>query len=612
MGKQKLQRAYKQTRSAFGTLTADTSHPTAAPISVSTSAWRFDSVKAIEIGALLLLPLLAFMAMRFVPINQNYFLDPYLYTGYVHNFSDLLARYGLTYYSVRFGMIVPAQGFTYLLGPEGGYFTLRYVLALIAGIPLYYVTKRHFGRPVAALTVAGMMTSPYFARALLWDYPDAAGVPFLTAAVCLFLLQGRFSMWRDTLAGVFAGMAVNSNFFEVALVGIFGGIWLLLNAFFRRPLNDVIKRIAAVALGGLIVCVLGCIYYWHALGRPTNIFRPTLAIASNLAGGGTKQWRVPGVSWISTSIHVLIPPLLVVCCFSTVRLRHLNFASAVIVSFGLAATAFYYAEQFLLDSDVLQLFYYFSYLIPAVFLMLAFLWQKLWERTTGGPVAFISLGLAALLTPWMLAIWVGRPLPTLTAAQWLVLGGLLIVTLFLATRNWRWRVLSGALPWVALIVLGAEFTAGQRYFSNMMRTGTAIDNTELDVYRVAFQFMDAVPRLADRPGVIRFWYNNRQGNSINSIQSTFLWGYSKLNTNPPEDPGLPHLGEFQLKLLHDPEVRYLGLLCESEDELSQGLAALRTHSIEYKPADHRVLASGNYRIYFELLELIHRPNTPSD
>lgn len=606
MGKNKRQLAYKRAKDAQHEVTAANE---AAP-TLTASPSRVNPATAIEIAALLLLPLVAFWAMRFIPINQNHFLDPYIYTAYAHRFEDLVARYGLTYYSVRFGIIAPSRLFTDLFGPEGGYFMLRYVLAATAGIPLYYMVKRNFSQAIAALTVAGMLTSPYFARALLWDYPDAAGVPFLTAAICLFLLENRFSMWRDTFAGALAGMAVNSNFFEVAVIGIFGGIWLLFCVFFKRSLNDVIKRAAAVALGGLIICVLGCIYYWHALGKPTNIFQPTVAMASDLATGGTKQWHIAGMIWTFNSIHVFIPPLLVICCASVGRWRKVNFTSLVIVSFGLTVTTFYYAEQFFLDSDILQLFYYFSYLTPAIFLMLAFLWQALWERTSGGPVAFVGLGLAALLTPWVSAIWIGWPLPTLTASEWLALSGLLILMVSLATRKWRWPVLSGTLPWVALILLGVWFTGGQRYFSNMVRTGKVTDNSELDVYRVAFQFMDAVPKLADHPGVIRFWYNNRPGNSINSVQSTFLWGYSKINTNPPEDPGLPHLGEFQLKLLRDPEVRYLGLLCESEDELSQGLTALRMDSIEYKLADYRVLSSGNYRVYYQLVELIHRASTP--
>jgi hypothetical protein len=286
----------------------------------------------------------------------------------------------------------------------------------------------------------------------------------------------------------------------------------------------------------------------------------------------------------------------------------MSFTSSVVVGFGLLVTAFYYVEQFLLDSDVLQLFYYFSYFMPAVFLMLAFLWQTLWERTKRGAVVFIGVGLAGLLAQWMLASWSRRALSNLTVSHWLVLAGVAAVAVHFATRESRWPVVQRGLPWIALVLLTGSVTAGLTVYRSALRTDTASNNLEMDVYRVALQFVRAVPKVADHPGAILFWYNNRDGSSINSVQSTYLWGYSKLNRNPPEDPGLPYLTESQLQTLRHPELQYLSLLCESEEELSQGLAALTRKSVAFKTADSRVLASGGYRIYYQLIELIHRPD----
>jgi len=559
-----------------------------------------------ELSALLLLPLLAFWVMRFVPINQEQFIDPYVYTGYIHNFRDLIARFDLTYYSVRFGLILPAKWFAQLFGPLGGYFTLRYVLALIASVPLYYMVKGHFSQPVAILTVVGMMTSPYFARALLWDHPDATGVPFLTASICLFLLADRPSLWQDALAGACAAMAVNSNFFEVALLGIFGMTWLFCFLWFRRPLRELLKKCAGAAMGGLLVSAFGCLYYWRALGRLTNIYAVTFRIMSALAKGGAKQWRTPGIDWIAMQIHVLIPVLLVVCCIVVARWRRVSFTSFVAIGFGLAVTGFYYVEQFFLESDVLQLAYYFSYLMPAVFLMLAFLWQMLWKRTQQGAAVFIGIGAAAWLAPWLLATWHIWQVPSMTVSQWFVLGGLAGAAMLFATRNLRLPHVHAVLPLVALILLTGCVTVGFADYSAPLHIG-ASKNTEMDVYRVALQFIRAVPKVADHSGSILFWYNNRVGNAVNSVQSTYLWGYSKLNKYPPGDPGLPSLDQGQLRTLRQPELRYLGLLCESEAELSQGLAALTRESVPFEMADYRVLASGDYRIYYQLVELTHSP-----
>lgn len=603
MPKKKLPPHYKRKKPVVATVAE---LPGTEELVSAIPAWKFDPIAATEIIGLLLLPLLAFFVMRFVPINQNGFLDPYVYTGYIHDFKELLARYGLTYYSVRFGMIAPARWFTELFGPEAGYLTFRYVLASIAGMPLYYMVKRRFSRPVAVLTVVALLTSPYFARAVLWDYPDAAGVPYLVAAISLFLLDDRPSFWRDAAAGAFTAMAVNSNFFEVALFGIFGGLWLCCFLAFRRPLGDLARRVGSVAVGGLIVFVLGCVYYWHALGRPTNIFYPTLGMALSLARGGAQQWHTADPDWITMQIHVLIPVVLGICCIAVIRWRRFTFIGLLVLGFGLASTGFYYIEQFLLNSDILQLFYYFSYLIPAVFLMLAFLWQTLWERTTRREPVFLGLGLAALLAQWMLMTWGDLFLPFLSMSTSLALAGAVTAVMFLATRDWWPAAVRNVMALLALLLVSGCFTAEQADYRDLLRSSRSSDKREMDVYRVALQFLRAVPRVSEYPGAIVFWYKNRPGNSIRSVQSTHLWGYSKLNRNPPEDPGLPYLDKQHLQSLRRPEVRYLALLGESEDEISQGLAALRRDSVEFSPADHRVLASGDYRVYFQLVELKHR------
>jgi len=601
LGKNKKRRRFKPTPIAHDPVIEDVA-PVALP-------QKFDGLAVAEVICLLLLPVAAFWMMRFIPINQNNYLDPYVYTGYIHNFQDLIARYGLTYYSVRFGMIVPAQALTRLFGPVGGYFTFRYLLALTAGVPLYYMVKSKFSTPVAVLAVVGMITSPYFARALLWDYPDAAGVPFLVAAICLVLWDDRPSLHRDALAGGSAAMAVNSNFFLIALVGIFSAVWLSCYLLFRRPPQQLVKRIGAVALGGFIVCFLGCVYYWHAFGRPTNIFYPSIGMAFAQAKGGAARWRTPGVAWMATQIQVVMPIFLAVCGVLIIRWGKITFASAVALSFGIAATGFFYLEQFVLNSNILQFFYYFSYLAAAMFLMLAFLWQILWQTGSLGPGTFLGLGMTALLGPWLLVAWGGWSPPSVSVSRWMVLAGLTAAMMLLGTREWRLPLVRTTMSALALVALCGFFTTGLANYNGAMRRGLSTNNVEMDVYRVTMQFMHVVPKITEHPGAIRFWYNNRVGNSINSVQSTYLWGYSKVNANLPEDPGLPYLGESNMKLLSDPEVRYLGLLCESEEELSKGLAALRQRAVSFRTADYRVLASGDYRIYYQLVELTHLPGT---
>src|SRR5688572_7701619 len=138
--------------------------------------------------------------MHFSPIAQQDFIDPYVYTGYINNFEDLFQRYGVTYYGVRFGLIAPAELAAAVFGPVGGYFFLRYAYGLIAALPFYVLIRQRFGRPTAVASISVLLTSPYFARTVLWDHPDAAGVPFLFAAMSLLLIEGGRRLVLDLCA----------------------------------------------------------------------------------------------------------------------------------------------------------------------------------------------------------------------------------------------------------------------------------------------------------------------------------------------------------------------------------------------------------------------------
>ena len=177
---------------------------------------------AAETLGLLAAPAVAFWLIHFVPIAQNSSIDPYIYTGYIHNFVDLFDRYGTKYYGVRFGLILPAQLTATLFGPIAGYFVLRYLLVLIAGVPFYLLVKQRYGLLVAWTTFFLWLTSPFLARTVLWDHPDASGVMFLFAAICLFSIEHqRRRHLLDAGAGICAGMAIHSNIFALAPLSIY-------------------------------------------------------------------------------------------------------------------------------------------------------------------------------------------------------------------------------------------------------------------------------------------------------------------------------------------------------------------------------------------------------
>jgi len=156
---------------------------------------------------------------------------------------------------------------------------------------------------------------------------------------------------------------------------------------------------------------------------------------------------------------------------------------------------------------------------------------------------------------------------------------------------------------LAILLLGFGVDAGLATYSLTIHPWKSADTSELDVYRVALQLADAVPRYRSGDGIL-FWYNNRgMENSLNSVQSMYLWGYSRLNALEIDTPGLPYLGKTELDRVRDPRTRYLGLLCETPAEMAQALEALREAGVAYIESGRRELQSGSYRVYWELVDL---------
>ena len=121
-----------------------------------------------EAAYVALLPVALFLAYEVSPINQAGFLDPWLYTGFINNFEDLVARYGLTYYSVRFGLIFPHYILAQVFGPVAGYLTFCYLMYLLAGVPLYLLFRKSYSLEAATFAYALLVSSAWFARTVLW------------------------------------------------------------------------------------------------------------------------------------------------------------------------------------------------------------------------------------------------------------------------------------------------------------------------------------------------------------------------------------------------------------------------------------------------------------
>jgi len=194
---------------------------------ISTRNWIHSRVPSVLL-VVALPPVLFLLGLS--PLNQIGFLDPAIYTGYMHDYPGLMERYGITYYSTRIAFIFPGRFLVWLFGSQAGFLVFRWILLSGTLWALWAISRRFYGHWVALLMVVVFAFHPWPLRSLAWDYVD--GFVITNLLVSLYFLIGHSSerWWRYALAGVFLGLAVNAYLFVIAVGGLFLIPWLYLES----------------------------------------------------------------------------------------------------------------------------------------------------------------------------------------------------------------------------------------------------------------------------------------------------------------------------------------------------------------------------------------------
>ena len=241
--------------------------------------------------------------------------DPSLHTTFIVDPRDIFTRYAAAFAptarmreGARVGFLVPARTAYLLFGPVGGFFTLRYVLALVAVVPLYVLLKRLYGRWAGFLGIAVVMSNPVFVTAWGTDYPDSAAISYLTGGLCALAMPceaRRRPWWLATAAGLFT-MAVWSHGAALPL----GAAVLVAYAVVRglrtrdRLASDAaVLLVTAVAVTGLL-----SLFSMFLLGQ-ANFISPTLRAARDLnSPAQIALWHSSNWRWVLYDTYLLVPP----------------------------------------------------------------------------------------------------------------------------------------------------------------------------------------------------------------------------------------------------------------------------------------------------------------
>jgi len=547
-------------------------------------------------GAILLAPV-AWVLSGGAGLLQAGGIDAFVYTGYANHYAALLQRYGVTYYSTRVATIFPEAMLGHLFGPLAGYYAWHYVLAVVALGSVYGIARRYYGVPTAAIATVLLVAVPWLASRLIWDYVDGPAIAYLLLGMFLVLGVRSRPALRWFLAGCVFSLAITCNLWVLAIVGAFGGAWLLFG-FAARDLGPRVRG-ALFVVGGVVVTQVG-LGAFMALRFPQAGFwfqGKAVDTANGLLAGGNRVYFVSwsgalrGIPFLWVPIVAAVAAVVLACATPVLRpppeRRRLVFLAATYL--GVVWLAFVTMHN--LGGAALSLDYYVSYFIPAFFLVVIVTVGELMMQL--GPARAHRAALVATAA-LVVALGLFRYAPAVIPPGRLVLflGVGLVCALPLMRR---WPVVVSCIAGALIFVLPFAFSWSSPFALNrVVRAGS--QTFERDVYRHAVDFQDGVLGVVPTDRSVGFWYDGRGSNGwLNSVQSTFLWGSSRLSLTPMPnvDASVTNAaGRFDYVVLLSPRAR----------PVRAGASALCRIGVGLAPVAQRVLRGDAVDLHYTVFQ----------
>jgi hypothetical protein len=350
----------------------------------------------LEALGVVLSPAVAALVLRLRLMAPSDMPDPAMHTIYIVDPRPVFARYAAAYASTarlresaRVGFLVPARLAYLAFGALGGFFVLRYVLALIAVGPVYLLLRRLYGRPAGVVGILVVLSSPVLVTAWGTDYPDSAVVSYAAGALaCLAMPCSQ--RWRRgwlAAAGVLLTASVWSHGVAVPLVGAtlaaYLGVRLVRD---RAGLPGDLALLAGVGVAVTTLLMVGSAVLignanfiattWHAylyLSQP-----------SQLVLWHSKNWR-----WAPYVAYLLVPPAVLGGFAVAVARRGRAIATPVLLVGVIAATQLvvYVGAQFFGTVQTLEQHYFSSTLWAGVCVAFAITVAELARPLSDRPLA---------------------------------------------------------------------------------------------------------------------------------------------------------------------------------------------------------------------------------
>lgn len=537
-------------------------------------------------------------------------IDPFISTAYTLDGPDLVRRFGaLDYYWTRVGFQLPARGLYSAFGPVAGFFLFRYLLALVAIVPLFLLFRRVAGTGAGWVAVLALLTSSVVVTGWSTDYPTAAALSYLIAGTsCLFMpaASGRARVSWALAAGVLFGLALGCG-----LITGFVVAGALLGRLLTMRRASRVQSLAGVALacaGGLAAFAALALAAKAYLGHGDLLLPQLQALRrfqdpANLGFYHSSTWR-----WLIDDIYVLAPPAILgswlVAAWPVARRSlppaEIGFACATAITY-----AVFVVDQFLVRSWALEYWLYADLLWSLVIPLLVFTILRIAGITHNrGSMRLLFVGLSVLAAPLLLRVF--RDQLHLSFAAALVTLAAPAIAVLAARLRPALIVRLGAVAVVnvasTLLVVGApSFVVfpGQIAYVTPDYGTTFFGSVQpaLDEYTVVTRFYQMIPTAEQVPGELAVWLPQNPSHLV--ITSTGVTTYLKYAL--PD--ALSNLTVTDVSYLHSHDVHILLVLSDTGNEFNAARTSLSAAAIGVRTLVDTEISAGSAHLYVEILQL---------
>jgi len=506
--------------------------------------------------------------------GEHVLIDSWIYFGYFLNLTGLLHAFRSGYFAGRLSWILPGFLAYRSFPPLAATYVLHVAFYWIAVVSLYLILKHTVGRRAAWLAALLMGCYCYFLWAIGWDYVDGAAATYTLLTLCALTYAAkaeRPQRWQFMSGAAFA-VAIYCHFFLISFVPLFA----LYYHFARREYwKDMPAfRVRPFAHGFIALTLFYAVINLVLKAPPLFFILPSLSAGGKLVAKGN-LWMNWSLVWLRDAGWLVFPAVTLLGALLFVNLRGWRPSNGG--GFRLLWQAFFVLSALIMllwqisGQPVLQLVYYTSLLIPAMFLALGAQLAPALERLSRPQFAALC-GAAAvlLLLPFAAPLHSGF-IPVITQHRWLWPAIPGTVGVVLLARRVRY---TGAVA--VLLVCAAcgtlNLAAGTRTWG---QAGQPDDPAfEKQAFLAVVASVRAV-RQIDPSGQIFFWYDFRAplGPLHRSVASTFLWSRRLVSERFPLLG--PKAETPYLKLKIPPPHTRIAILTVDESALDKAEQSLR-------------------------------------